>query len=159
MFFMVQQPQHPLTSLTWDLDERFEICQLLHKRGGHTSLNIRYLPARAEDVKFQQLCRNRAFRQDLSTQQGGRTLLCHCQARHSLLVYVAFFKVRGFLSFSQTSVIEIISFTFFQEISYFLSITKKIKKSRKSTGQDGQEMSGRGHHQCVPGGASSLPGS
>lgn len=37
-------------SLTWDLDERLEICLLLHKGGGHTSLMIRYLPERAEDV-------------------------------------------------------------------------------------------------------------
>lgn len=51
-----------------------------------------------------------------------------CEACHFFLVYATLFKVGGFLSFSQISVIEIISFTFFSKFHTFLffkSVTKE----------------------------------
>lgn len=49
------------------------------------------------------------------------------EACRFLLVYATFFKVGGFLSFSQISVIEIISFTFFSKFHTFKkkSVTKE----------------------------------
>lgn len=57
-----------------------------------------------------------------------------------LLVYAMFFKVGGFLSFSQISVIEIISFTFFSKFHAFFFFTKisdkrKLGKAERALGR------------------------
>lgn len=140
-----------------------KFARFLQKGGGCTSWIIRYLPEWAEDVDevlaAMQEHRVQAVLEPPTRRTLAAELLRGGEACRFLLVYATFFKVGGFLSFSQISVIEIISFTFFSKFHTLKKNQwqKKFRKNRKGTGQDGRELSGGGRHPWAPAGASSLP--